>query len=204
MKNFIKAVVTLFKSVPQIKNISAAEFSNEDTIAKGFFITAAAFKTCPIDEEILKFIEEKFGYDIFELNQGFYKSFKTVAELTPQKILANKLLHYMSTYTFEQLGIFSHDTVFIPPAELELPADAKPVKLTIINSISDDEIKSRAEKMIMSGIALSDETLENLVTIIKYLEINFEVDAVPNKELRVRLCEILNLLPKNPAEFCAL
>ena len=204
MKNFIKAVVTLFKSVPKIKNISAAEFSNEENVAKGFFITDAAFKTCPIDEEILNFIAEKFGYDIFQLNQGFYKSFKTVAELTPQKILANKLLHYMSTYTFEQLGIFSHDTVFIPPAELELPADAKPVKLTIINSISDDEIKSRAEKMIMSGIALSDETLENLVTIIKYLEINFEVDAVPNKELRVRLCEILNLLPKNPAEFCAL
>ena len=201
MKNFVKAVITLFKSVPQIKNISDADFSNEKNITKGFFVTDAAFKNCLIDEEILNFIAEKFGYDIFELNQGFYKSFKTVAELTPQKILANKLLHYMSTYTFEQLGIFSHDTVFIPPAELELPADSKPIKLTIINSISNDEIKSRAEKMIMSGIALSDETLENLTTIIKYLDMKFDVDAVPNKELRVRLCDMLNILPKNPAEF---
>ena len=90
LKNFVKAVITLFKSVPQIKNISDADFSNEKNITKGFFVTDAAFKNCLIDEEILNFIAEKFGYDIFELNQGFYKSFKTVAELTPQKILANK------------------------------------------------------------------------------------------------------------------
>ena len=201
LKSFIKSVITLFKAVPSVQNISDAEFSNDENITKGFFITESAFKTCPIDEEILKFIEEKFGYDIFQLNQGFYKSFKTVTELTPQKILANKLLHYMSTYNFELLGIFSHDTVFIPNAELELPADATPVKLTIINSISDEEIINRVNKMIMSGIALSDETLDNLTTIINYLEIKFDVDSVPNKELRVRLCEFLNLLPKNPAEF---
>ncbi len=202
MKNFIKAVITLFKAVPIVKNFEYDKnFSNEENITKGFFITEEAFKNCPIDEEILKFIEEKFGYDIFELNQGFYKSFQTVTELSPQQILANKLLHYLSTYGFEQLGIFSHDTVFIPNAELELPADSKPVKLTIINAIGDEEIKSRAEKMIMSGVALSDETLENLTTIIKYLEMKFDVDAVPNKEFSVRLCELLSILPKNPVEF---
>ena len=82
-----------------------------------------------------------------------------------------------------------------------MPADSKPVKLTIINAIGDEEIKSRAEKMIMSGVALSDETLENLTTIIKYLEMKFDVDAVPNKEFSVRLCELLSILPKNPVEF---
>ena len=201
MKNFVKAVIALFKSVPAVQNISNVEFSNEKNILRGFFITEDAFKSGAIDEEILKFIEEKFGYDISELNQGFYKSFKTVTELSPQQILANKLLHYMSTYGFEQLGIFSHDTVFIPNDALELPADSKPVKLTIINAISDDEIKSRAEKMIMAGVALSEETLENLVTIVKFLGMELDVDAVPNKEFRVQLCDLLNVLPKNPVEF---
>ena len=198
MKNFIKAVITLFKSVPAVQNISEVEISNEENVLRGFFVTEDALKSGAIDEEILNFIEEKFGYDIFEVNQGFYKSFKTVTELSPQKILANKLLHYMSTYGFEELGIFSHDTVFIPNGALELPADSKPVKLTIINAISDDEIKSRAEKMIMAGIALSEETLQNLVTIIKHFEMKLDVDAVPNKEFRVQLCDLLNVLPKNP------
>ncbi|MBR5913251.1 MAG: hypothetical protein IKZ58_02645 [Selenomonadaceae bacterium] len=201
MKNFIKAVITLFKSVPTVQNISDVKFSNEENVTKGFFITESAFKSCPIDKEILKFIEEKFGYNILELNQGFYKSFKTVTELTPQKILANKLLHYMSTYGFENLGIFDQETVFIPNDVLELPADSKPIKLTIINSIGNISIFSRVEKMIMSGIALSDETLENLTTIIKYLNLKFDIDAVPNKELRIRLYDLLNILPKNPAEF---
>lgn len=203
MKNFIKAVISLFKAVPIIKNFSAAEsnFSAESTISKGFLVTEPAFKVCPIDEEILDFIEKKFGYNIFELNQGFYKSYQTVTELSQEEILRNKIMHYLTTYGFEQLGIFSHDAVFIPPAELELPDDAKPIKLTIINAISEDDVKSRAEKMIMSGIALSAETLENLVTIIKYLKMKIDVDAVPNKELRVRLCEMLRILPKNPAEF---
>ena len=201
MKKFIKAVITLFKSVPMVQNISNVEFSNDENVTKGFFITETVAKSCPIDEEILKFIEGKFGYDIFELNQGFYKSFQTVTELSQQEILANKLLHYLSTYGFEQLGIFNHDTVFIPNAELNLPDDAKPVKLTIINAISNEKIKSRAENLIMSGAALSNDTIENLTTIIKYLKMKLDVDSVPNKELRVRLYDMLNILPKNPVEF---
>ena len=40
-----------------------------------------------------------------------------------------------------------------------------------------------------------------ITTIIKYLEMKLDVDSVPNKELRIRLCDMLNILPKNPAEF---
>ena len=205
MENFVKAVLSLFKAAPILKNVSSENFTldNEKNIANGFFVTEDAFKNCPIvaDKNISDFIKKIFGYNLFELNQGFYKSFKTVTELTPEKIFANKILHYMSTYGFEQLGIFSHDTVFIPDDALELPENSKPVKLTVINSITDDEIISRAEKMIMSGIALADETLTNLTIIIKHLDIKLNVDEVPNKELRVRLCEMLGILPKNPAEF---
>ena len=205
MENFVKAVISLFKAVPIVKNISDDNFTldNESNIAHGFFITDDAFKNCPYvaDKNIIDFIEKNFGYNVFELNQGFYKSFKTVADLTPQKILANKLLHYMSTYGFEELGIFNHDTVYIPAGVFELPENSTPVKITVINSITDEEIKSRVTKMIAAGIALADKTLENLITIIKFLDIKFEVDEVPNKELRVRLCKMLGILPKNPAEF---
>ena len=211
MENFVKAVIALFKSVPIIKvNFDDVKrfppIPDNLTIKYGFFVTEEAVKACPIiaDPEILNFIDKQFGYDIFKLNQSFYKSFKTVTELSQAEILANKILHYMTTYGFEQLGIFNHDTVFIPPAELELPADSTPIKLTIINPITDDEIKSRAEKMIMSGIALSEDTLKNLTTIISYLEIKFDIDTVPNKELRVYLRDMLNILPQDPVEFLRL
>ena len=204
-KNFIEAVLSLFKAAPIFENVPNDNFTlnNEENVMKGFFITDAAFKGCPfiVSGSLNAFIAENFGYDIFKLNQGFYKSFQTVTELSQEKIFSNKILHYMTTYSAEILGIFNHDTVFIPPDELELPKDSTPVKLIIINSISTEEIKSRAEKIIMSGISLADNMIKNLVTIISYLQIKLDIDALPNKELRVRLCKLLGLLPKNPVEF---
>jgi len=205
VENYVKAVVSLFKAVPIFEHAPADTFvlDNESNVAHGFFITDEAFKACPLvaNQNVIDLIEKKFGYNVFELNQGFYKSFKTVAESTPEKILANKLLHYMSTYGFESMGIFSRDTVFVPNDALELPQNAPRVKITLINALNKDEIKYRVEKMIASGIALADETLENLLTIIKYLNMKFDVDELPNKELRVRLYKIMDTLPKNPAEF---
>lgn len=203
--NFVEATLNLFKAVPNLadEKFSDYKLDNEKNILNGFFVTEEAFKNCPCvaDKKILDFIKSKFGYNLFELNRGFYKSFQTVANLTPQKILANKLLHYMTTYGFESLGIFDSDTVFIPNDKLELPENAKPIKITVINSLEKTEIVERVKKMIMSGAALSEETLKNIVEIIKFLQIKLNVDEVPNKELKNYLCDMLGILPKNPVEF---
>ena len=180
---FVKAALNLFKAVPTVESAQSYALDNEKNLAHGFFVTERAFRACPCvaDEKIFDVMKSKFGYDIFELNRGFYKSFGTVAESTPQKILANKILHYMSTYGFERLGIFDRETVYIPNDALELPADAKPVKITVIDAIADAEIEKRAVKLIQSGAALSDETLDDLVAVVKFLRIELNVDDVPNK-----------------------
>ena len=107
----------------------------------------------------------------------------------------------MTTYGFENLGIFDRDLVYIPNENLELPEDAEQIKITVINFLDKKEIEKRAIKMIMSGAALSEETLKNIFEIIKFLEIKLNVDEVPNKELKNYLCDMLGLLPKNPVEF---
>lgn len=202
---FVQATLNLFKAVPNLseEKFSAYELDNEKNLSNGFFVTEEAFKVCPCvaDEKIFDFIKKKFGYNIFELNQSFYKSFQTVAESSPQKILANKLLHYMTTYGFESLGIFNSETVYIPNEKLELPEDAQPIKITVINFLDKKEIEQRIIKLIMTGAALSEETLKDVVTIFKFLGTKLNVDEVPNKELKNFLCEMLNILPKNPTEF---
>ena len=201
---FVRAVLNLFKAAPTVAADETPRIlDNERNLTNGFYITERALSACPCvaDENILKFIAAKFGYNLLELNQGFYKSFRTVADSTPQKILLNKLLHYMSTYGAEQLGIFDRELVYIPNDAPELPADAKPVKVTIIDAIGDAEISARANKLIMSGASLAQETLDDLITVIKFLGIKLNVDDVPNKELSIRLCELLNILPRDPAKF---
>lgn len=203
--DFVKATLNLFKAVP---NLSEEKFivyklDDEENISNGFFVTEKAFEVCPCvaDKKILDFIKKKFGYNLFELNQGFYKSFRTVADSTPQTLLANKILHYMTTYGFESLGIFDRENVFIPPDELELPEDTKPIKITVIDFLENREIEKRTVKLIMTGAALSEETLKDIVTILKFLNITPNIDEVPNKELKNYLCDILGILPKNPVEF---
>lgn len=203
--SFVRACLNLFKAVPNITNekIPKYKLDNENNLANGFFITEKAFQVCPFvaDEIIIDFLKDNFGYNIFELNQGFYKSFETVTNLTPQKILANKLLHYMSTYGFEQLGIFDRELVYIPNDALELPEDAKPIKITVIDALDVAEIKTRAVKMIQSGAALSEETLDDLIAIISFLDIELNVDDMPNKEFAIRLCKLLDILPNDPVQF---
>lgn len=202
---FVRATLTLFKAVPNVsdKNFLPHAVDNEKNLARGFFVTERAAEACPIvaDENIRRHIKEKFGYDVFELNQGFYKSFRTVADSTPQKILANKLLHYMTTYGFENLGIFDRELVYIPNDALDLPADAKPTKITVIDAIDDAEIERRTKKFIFSGVALSNETIDALSVVVNFLGIEIDVDAVPNKEFAVRLCDMLKILPADPVQF---
>lgn len=203
--NFVKAVLNLFKAVPNLANENFPPYTldNERNLARGFFVTERAFKVCPCvaDKKIREFIKKNFGYDIFELNRGFYKSFETVANSTPQKILVNKLLHYMSTYGIESFGIFERELVYIPNDALELPEDAKPVKITVIDTIDAAEIKIRVNNLIQSGAALAEETVNDLVAVVKFLDIEFKIDDVPNKEFAIRLCELLNILPEDPVQF---
>lgn len=203
--DFVQACLNLFKAVPNLEGerFPAYPLNNERNLANGFFVTDKAFKVCPCvaSEKIRDFIKDKYGYNIFELNQGFYKSFRTVANLTPQKILINKLLHYMSTYGMESLGIFDRELVYIPNDALELPEDAKPVKVTIIDAIDNAEIEARTVKLINSGAALSEETINDLVTVVKFLKLKLNVDNVPNKEFAIRLRVLLNIMPKDPVQF---
>ena len=202
---FVKSVLNLFKAVPNLEGEQFPHYilDNEYNLANGFFITERAFKVCPCvaNGKILNFIKEKFGYNIFELNQSFYKSFETVANLTPQQILLDRILYYITTLWREAYGIFDKDCVYLPNKVINLPEDAKPIKITIIDAIDKAEIEERAVKMIQSGMALSEETLQDLINIIQFLDIELNVDDVPNKEFAIRLCELLDILPNNPVQF---
>ena len=205
----IEATLTLFKGVPGFSDTQnskiISQLHNDNNIMHGFYITPKAYKHCPqiAEPENLELIERICGYDLAELNRGFYKSFGSVKYKKPTKLLADQILHYFSTYGLEALGLGGVNAVYIPNDVLELPEDAKPIKVTVIKYMSRDEIKQRTLKLMMSGMALSEDTLEQIIFIVQELKMKsmIKVDEVPNKEFRIRLCELLNLLPLNPIEF---
>ena len=204
-----KAVLTLFRAVPRTGKASAQP-DNEQNTAHGIYITPEAMAACPSlqDSDSRKFLWENFGYDMWAMNQGFYKNFHEVRDASPKQWLIHQILHYMSVYL--QNGNMTNgakvdsNLVFIPPTELNLP-EGEPIRLTVIDVIENAEIKDRVQKAIMSGMALSQETLDSVVTIMGELDmLSMDISKIPNKELRIRLYDKLDQLPANGQEFLRL
>lgn len=181
---FDKACVQLFKSmVPQtekpeaLKELDLTEFF----LLQGIVVDPALRYN--LQEEVVGAINWYYGKDAFNLNQTFHKDLETVAKISPEQHYFQQFLHYLTTYGFEALNI-EDDYVYIPNEKLELPEDTVPIKPVKISAITVSEVEERTMKMLSSGIALKGETIDALLEIIKYLDLQVSLDEIKNKEAR--------------------
>ena len=203
---YTKAVLRLFKAVPVLMP-SHAVIDYKETIKNGFVLTEDAVKNNGevVESEIMEFITDNFGYNLLALNNGFHKSFKKVKETPEVVLILEQLAHYATVYLqngdmFDNSKIDS-SLVYVPAEKLNLPTGNDPVRLTVICSIPDVELEERVRKMLSSGMALSSETMDDLMTVIKQLRLEIAVEKVRNKEMRIRLYDALGTVPVDAEEF---
>jgi len=203
-QEYFKAVLHLFKAIPHLGKMDISNIKH-DEISNGVFITDEAYSHFDINskDDIKSSVIDMYGYDLEALNNGFYKSFHSVADKSVEEWIRDQILHYFTTYGFESLGIYDKDSVYIPNEVLQLPEDDSPFQVTIINYISNENIEERVRKMLYSGMALNSKTVEELFTIINYNKIDFsrDVDNVKNKEMRLKMYDYYNTVPQNAEEF---
>ena len=195
MKQATLASLELFRAIPELGSASKPV----DTLAKGFFITDSAWKHNPIINDILEDIEDMYGYDEAYLNNAF-KTFKQASTDSIEKMFADQIMHYFTTYGFEALNIKS-DYVYVPNKIINLPEDADPVKVLVIKSITKEEILERINLLLSSGAALSEKTQDNIFTLIRFFKFTPEIDKVKNKEFKIRLYDYYKTVPKNELEW---
>ena len=107
-------------------------------------------KVC--NKSVLEFISSMH----VNYNSTFYKCWEDVFNSSRTSLLIDQLLHYASTYGCD----FHPDMTWIPnDLSIEIPY----TQYKIIRPISIQELKDKCIKMIMSGIALSSNTIEALV-----------------------------------------
>ena len=211
MKNeldYIKSVLKVFKSLPEdyssnVYSKGELELLDKRTLSFGIILSDRAKRSISKEyfEEIISYIKDNYGIDLFELNQGFFKDFNYPKEYSRDEIFYEQILHYTTTYGFEGLNIYKEDSVYIPVRELVLIDSQESIKIQLIKSISEEELKSKVRDLLTSGVALSSGTLSDLINIIEYLKLELNIDSVKNKEIRVYLYEYLNILPSSPEEF---
>nr|DAJ74384.1 MAG TPA: hypothetical protein [Caudoviricetes sp.] len=138
------------------------------------------------------------------LNSSFYKSWEEVKKRTKQEKLFDRITHYISTYGSDFL-----EEPYIPIQQSVLPMEEKPVEIMNLIPVSPEEMLELCKTLTHSGIALSEDTLNHLKTILfsSYMKdmVNAEfVKEVKNRELKALLMIKFNIAPSDYQEFLSM
>ena len=135
-------------------------------------------------EVVFQYVREKK----FNPNTTFYKTVEEVTDKTRFELFIDQIVHYRSTYgtNFQGKPFIVNDT----------PIDIS--QTVFIDTISEEESVTRCQEMLYSGVALSQETIEHILTVI---DDQFEVDRIKNKEALCMICVKNGLYPQSAEEI---
>lgn len=132
-----------------------------------------------------------------QLNATFHKSWKVIKNSSREELLIHQILHYFTTYGTN----FTSDFIYIPAEKLEIP-EVKQIPLKVIKGVSTDVIISKSLEMLSSGVALDEQTIDDLIELLSGLKHKFDsVDNIKNKEALVRIVSKTGVYPSTPTEF---
>lgn len=186
-----KATLRLFKSYLRDSGDSTTGLKDE-LIKYGVYVKEE------ISKKLFDEIKDQYGIDGFILNQTFHKSLNVVAESDLVNLYIQQIIHYFSTYGFESLGI-TDGKVYIPDERLRVPVLEEGTTLIYISKITEQELKEKLTDLVQSGIALSKQTVKDIIILSDYIDI--KIHEIKNKEVRTALYSKYNIVPKDGTEF---
>ena len=171
---------------------------SKDYIEEGFKYGLLVPKSAP--EEVFKEAVKLYGKDGEKWNQTFHKSWEKVSNAPIEQLILEQIIHYITTYGFEELGIYSEDSVYVPKEKLQIPELDKDIELIRIIAYSEKEVADKLMDMLKSGIALSNDTLKDIYELSDLIDKN-SFEEIKNRQIRVYLYDKYSIMPEDPEEF---
>lgn len=180
----INATLKLFgKALVQQSNVTF-KMINQVSVKMGYLVHPDLCNT-----DVLKWLDNQ-GFDY---NSTFYKKWTDVIGKSRFELYLDQIKHYASTYGTGYTG-----DVYLPEGNVEVPPFEK---FKVITPITEAELIERCQKMLFSGIALSQSTLDDVMLILNALNHNVDIDKVKNKEAKMFLYKKQNQLPTDAVEM---
>lgn len=189
----IEAELRLFKAFSQVYD-DFPLYEKTSSVERGILYTET------VSEEIKSMAEEMYGLKPEQWNNTFHKSFSIVIDTPIEKLIAQQVIHYFTTYGLEALGIYDQDLVYIPHEQLEIPEIEEDIPLKIIRYITEEDLQNKIMTLVTSGIALSKQTIKDIMTLSDYIDQD-KVDEIKNKEVRIALYDKYDITPKGNMDF---
>lgn len=190
----IIAELRLFKAFTLNDELDSMKNTKLSSLDKGIIYTR------DIPDSIKEEAEKMYGLKPEEWNNTFHKSFQTVLDTPIETLIAQQIIHYFTTYGMEAINLYNSDLVYVPHENLEIPELENDIELKVIRNISEQELQDKLMTLLTSGIALSRQTISDIMTLSDYLDKD-NFDEIKNKEIRIALYDKYNIVPKNNMEF---
>lgn len=183
-RNMNQLIIDLFnKAIPTTHKLNFGSVNKEST-KLGYIVHP---DVC--NPDVVKWLDKQR----FNPNSTFYKNWNDIVSKNRLELFLDQIKHYASTY-----GTGFTGDVYLPEGSLEIP---NITEFKVITPITKEEVISRCENMLFSGIALKEETMKNVLDILNWLNHKIDVDKVKNKEAKMILCKNYNLLPSDATEL---
>lgn len=197
-KEFIKAALRLFNAVLSNGKTHDNLRWQSQTVRDGFIFDP---KVVP-SQELVKTVSEVMGMGGERANASFHKSWEKIQNASIEQLVVEQIVHYITTYGFEALGMYDESTVYIPSEQLEIPEISENIRLTVVKGLTWKELQDKIVELGSSGIALHEETLQDIMTIVEEGKFDSSfVALITNRELKGKLSDYYNLVPQEPVEF---
>lgn len=184
LNKLTKIALTLFNKAPEVGHTVSFAEVNQKALTRGYVVHPSVCNSA-----VLNWLDST----MVDYNSTFYKNWNDIISKSRFELAIDQLKHYASTYGTNFTG-----EVYLPEGSIELP-ELKNIK--VITPISDDEFISRVEKLLFSGVALKQETIDDLLYVLDFYEYNIDVEKVKNKEAKMYLFKRTNTLPSDATEM---
>ncbi|MEO0725163.1 MAG: hypothetical protein AAFZ63_11520 [Bacteroidota bacterium] len=146
-------------------------------------------------KKIVQFYKDE-KLDGLGLNKTFHKSWKKILNSTKGQLWIEQIRHYASTY-----GSNFQDVMYIPDEVVDVP-DMK-LAFKLIKAYTPEEMTARCLGLLQSGIALKEETIDDVLSIlVDELSYRFTGEEnIKNKEATVKIADIYGVLPQDTMAF---
>ena len=176
---------------------------NSKTFRKGYLIAPSIIGAYTDKRltDIVSEIDKTIGLTPEQMNSSFHKSWGKVATAPIKQLIIEQLVHYMTTYGFEALGIYNESSVFIPKEALEVP-EFKGFKMAYINGYTEEQLSDKLSDLLYSGVALKDDSVKEATELVILFDWNEEsIHAIQNREVKISVYKHFGMVPNNAVEF---
>jgi len=131
-----------------------------------------------------------------DLNKTFHKSWKKIKDSSRFELYLEQIKHYISTY-----GSDFKDEIYIPDEVLNVP-ELK-IVYKVVKAYSKEEMINKCLSLLKSGIALQEETINDVLTILVD-ELGYKFtgeERIRNKEAVIKIADLYGVIPADTMEF---